>query len=271
MAVIACLLIGNETWELQERSLRSIRALHPEQSIVLYYSLDGDRDAIIEILRELKIEIVDIGKPGLMKIMSASTYSQYNSLEFNIKTSFKWLAILGAMSSKLDDVIFIDADIALISALPFSSFNEIWKYYDIFVQDEGNQLFPKHPCTGFIGFKCCEDNITLLETLHKEQCSAIVSGESQHDQTTFYQQILRDFECYKKVYFMPQMLFPVGYMAPIYRRFQQVDDLKLGGHDDPFIFHANWVVGIEAKSALMDAMLAPKPLGDTGENNLSSD
>ena len=262
MAVITCLLIGNETWQLQERSIRSLRALHPEQDILLYHSLDDDRDAIIETLRELKVETVDIGKPGLMKAMSASTYSRYNSLEFNIKTSFKWLAILGAMSSKLDDVIFIDADIAIISPLPFSSFNEIWKYYDIFVQDEGNQVFPKHPCTGFIGFKCREDNIVLLEKLHKEQCSAIVSGESQHDQTTFYQHISRDFECYKKVYFMPQMLFPVGYMAPIYSRFRQSDSIELEGHDDPFIYHANWVVGVEAKSALMDTMLAPKSMED---------
>lgn len=262
MAVITCLLIGNETWQLQERSIRSLRALHPEQDILLYHSLDDDRDAIIETLRELKVETVDIGKPGLMKAMSASTYSQYNSLEFNIKTSFKWLAILGAMSSKLDDVIFIDADIAIISPLPFSSFNEIWKYYDIFVQDEGNQIFPKHPCTGFIGFKCCEDNINLLEMLHKEQCSAIVSDEGQHDQAIFYQHISRDFECYKKVYFMPQMLFPVGYMAPIYSRFRQGDSMELEGHDDPFIYHANWVVGVEAKSALMDTMLAPKSMGD---------
>lgn len=259
MAVIACLLIGNETWELQEKSIRSLRAYHPDQAIILYYSIEGESTAIVETLKELNVETIDIGRPGLMGIMSSSKYSEYSTLEFNIKTTFKWLAILGAMSSKFDDVIFIDADIVTISPLPFSIFDEIWQHYDIFVQDEGNHLFPKHPCTGFIGFKYSEQNIAILEALHKEHCTTIVTGEGQHDQTIFWQYISRDIGLYKRIYFMPQLLFPVGYMAPVYARFTQDTSLPLVRQGDPFIYHANWAVGIQAKACLMDAMHPPTP------------
>lgn len=65
---------------------------------------------------------------------------------------------------------------------------------------------------------------------------------------------------------MPQMLFPVGYMAPIYSRFLPNQDIKLSGQSNPYIFHANWAVGIEAKSALMDAMLGSKLPEAEGDN-----
>jgi FkbM family methyltransferase len=211
---------------------------------------------------------VDIGKPGLMRLLSTTTYSPYNSAEFNIKTSFKWLALLAAMTSRLDNVIFMDADIKILSPLPFESFAEIWEHYDIFVQDEGNNILPKHPCTGFIGLKFCEANISLLEALHKEHCAAIVSTESQHDQSIFYNHIARNIDLYKRVYFLPQMLFPVGYLGPIYSRFKS--RVSLHGQSDPVIYHANWVVGIEAKAALMDGFESPEALVDQdGSGNVS--
>lgn len=257
MTVIVCLLIGNETWDLQERSIRSIRLHHPYQDIIAYYSLSEDRDAILEALKDFEVEAVDIGQPGLLMSTSASKYSNYNSLEFNIKTSFKWLAILGAMSTRLEDVVFIDADIVLLSPLPFDTLSKIWEHYDILIQDEGNNIFPKHPCTGFMGLKCCESNITLLERLHKEQCAAIVSGTSMHDQTIFYNHISREISIYKSIYFLPQLLFPVGYMGPVYDRFNAAPEgLRL--QSDPIIYHANWIVGIKGKAALMDAMLKDK-------------
>jgi FkbM family methyltransferase len=265
MTVVVGLLIGNDTWKLQEKSIRSLRAAHPDQDIILYYSLDEFGEYIVQTLNDLSVESVDIGRPGLMGSLSPSTYSNYNTLDFNIKTSFKWLALLGAMSTRLDNVIFLDADITIVTPLPFSVFNEIWEYYDVFAQDEGNSILPKHPCTGFMGFKFCEANIALLEKLHKEQCCAIVSGESQHDQTTFYNLIARDIEVYRKIYFLPQMLFPVGYMGPIYSRFNQ-SNIKLVGQSEPILYHANWVVGIEAKGKLMDAMHESSPTANTNEN-----
>jgi hypothetical protein len=88
-----------------------MRLHHPEHDIIVYYSLSEDRDIILKALHDFQVEAVDIGRPGLLMSTSANGYSNYNSLEFNIKTSFKWLAILGAMSTRLEDIMFIDADI----------------------------------------------------------------------------------------------------------------------------------------------------------------
>lgn len=256
MTVVVGLLIGNETWTLLERSITSLRAFHPEQDVIIYYSLADGAEEIVEALNTLGVETIDIGRPGLMELFSAATYSNYSTAEFNIKTSFKWLALLAAMTTRLEDVIFIDADIKIISPLPFSEFAEIWQHYDIFVQDEGNSILPKHPCTGFIGFKFCEANVSLLEALHKEQCAAIVSAQSQHDQGTFYNYIARSIDVYKRVYFLPQLLFPVGYLAPIYRDFQA--KIAPDARRVPVIYHANWVVGKDAKAALMDGFQDPE-------------
>ena len=155
------------------------------------------------------------------------------------------------MTSRLDNVIFIDSDIKLLSPLPLHKFDQRWEHYDAFLQDEGNDIFPKHPCTGFMGLKFCEANISLLEALHREHCTAIVSSESQHDQNIFCNYISRDINRYKKLYFLPQMLFPVGYMGPIYRDFN-TSDVILDGQSNPILYHANWVIGTKAKAALMD-------------------
>jgi hypothetical protein len=252
MTVLVNLLIGDETWELQKRSLRSIRNLHPDLNIVLYYSLSGDRTDILKALDGLQVEGVDIGAPGLLSMASSGEYSNYNTHLFNIRSSFKWLAMLGAMTSHLGNIIFVDADILLMRALPLSEFDEIWEHYEVFVQDEGTSLFPKHPCTGFVGMKFGEKNITLLDKLHKEQAAAILASESQHDQSIFFQHISRDIDTYKQVYFLPQNLFPVGYLAPIYRNFDS-SRVFIQGQEDPILYHANWTVGIENKAALMDA------------------
>jgi len=252
MTILVSLLIGDETWELQKRSLRSIRKFHPDQSITTYYSLSKDRSDILKALDDLQVNAVNIGTPGLLSLASSRDYSNYNSQLFNIKSSFKWLAILGAMTSYLQNTIFIDSDIRLLSQLPFANFEEIWEHYEVFVQDEGNSLFPKHPCTGFVGFKVGEHNITLLDRLHKAQAAAIVSAESQHDQTIFFQHISQDISLYKQIYFLPQRLFPVGYMAPIHKSHDS-SKLSMEGQDDPILYHANWAVGVQDKAALMDS------------------
>jgi len=252
MTVLVSLLIGDETWELQKRSLRSIRDFHPEIRIVTYHSLSNNKTEILKTLDSLQVDNVDIGTPGLLSLARSSEYSDYNTQSFNIRSSFKWLAMLGAMANYLDNIIFIDADILLMRALPFSSFDEIWEHYEIFVQDEGNSLFPKHPCTGFVGMKFGEQNITLLDKLHKEQAAAILSSEGQHDQSIFFQHISKSIETYKLIYFLPQSLFPVGYMAPIYRNFDS-SSVVMQGQEDPVLYHANWTIGVENKVALMDA------------------
>lgn len=252
MTAIVSLLIGNETWKLLERSLRSLRTFHPEQAVIVYYSLEPTHSDILEALESLGVEAVDIGMPGMLRFLPPTQYSEYNTTEFNIKTSFKWLAMMAAMTRKLDHVIFLDADIKIISELPFSIFEEIWEHYDIFVQDEGNMILPKHPCTGFIGFKFCDANISLLEHLHRIHCAALVSDQSQHDQSIFAGYVIGNIDTYKRIYFLPQLLFPVGYMGPIYAGFNN-QRVTLRGQSDPVIYHANWAVGIEAKASLMDA------------------
>jgi FkbM family methyltransferase len=269
MTVVVGLLIGNETWQLLERSIRSLRHFHPEQDVLIYYSLDECGKDIISTLESLGVATVDVGRPGLIGLLSAGTYSAYNTAEFNIKTSFKWLALLAAMTSRLEHVIFVDADIKIISPLPIASFEAIWEHYDVFVQDEGNGILPKHPCTGFIGFKFCEDNVALLEALHKEHCAAIVSADSQHDQAIFFNYISQRIDLYKKVYFLPQMLFPVGYLGPIYRRFNS-SRINLSGQMDPVIYHANWAVGVDAKAMLMDAFQSLSTKANAGADEFFS-
>jgi hypothetical protein len=252
MTVIVGLLIGNETWELQERSIRSLRHLHRDQTVIIYYSLDDAESGILSTLERLEVETIDIGKPGLMGLFSAGTYSAFDTAEFNIKTSFKWLALLEAMKTRQDNAIFVDADIKITSPLPFAEFDKIWESYDVFVQDEGTNILPNHPCTGFMGFKFCEANLLLLQALHKEHCASIVSADGKHDQMIFYDYISTFRDVYRRIYFLPQMLFPVGYLGPIYAAFKH-GAICSNGQVAPVIFHANWAVGIEAKAALMDS------------------
>ena len=89
MTVLVGLLIGTETWNLHERSINSIRSLHPDLSVVTYYSVGSDEARVVQTLKELNVDAINIGKPGLLPNLSTTDYTTYNTQEFNIKTSFE--------------------------------------------------------------------------------------------------------------------------------------------------------------------------------------
>ena len=58
MTVVVGLLIGHETWQLLERSLRSLRQLHPDQGVLIYHSLESAEDTILKTLQALSTRTI---------------------------------------------------------------------------------------------------------------------------------------------------------------------------------------------------------------------
>ena len=138
---------------------------------------------------------------------------------------------------------------------------EDWDFGDfpIFVQDEGTFIFPKYACTGFMGFNYSDLCLHFLKSAHQEQSSKIVSQVSVHDQTIFNEMIAADLDLYKQVYYLPQGLFPVGYMGPAYKAFNNDEHRSLLNlPEKPILYHANWAVGYQDKLKLMSSISSPQ-------------
>lgn len=253
MVVLATLLLGDETWPMQQRSLRSIRAHHPDLPVVTYYALEK-AGAILEELKGFHVEAIDIQERGFLRRIPAGGYASYNSALFNLKTAYKWCLIHDLLVKYKCPVIFVDADIKLLQPLPLRDLSCILDGYQCFVQDEGNTLFPKHPCTGFMGFAYSDQTLSLLEELLKAHAADLIYGKGRHDQDLFYSYLKDHADFQRQIYYLPQRLFPVGYMAPLYRNYRSEN--RSGQLSSPILFHANWVVGCDAKAALMDAFVA---------------
>lgn len=259
MPTLVTLTIGEETWEMQRASLMSLRIQKQDLRVHCYFSLGQNKDAIIDEIKAFKFIPIDIGQPGLLALVDSREYSGFNSMEFDIKTSFKWLAILKSLTDTEEPVIFLDSDITICKPLPLKEFEEIWKHFPIFVQDEGLSVFPKHACTGLMGFNYSDLCLRFLKSAHYEQSSKIVSNESVHDQTIFNGMIAADLDLYKQIYYLPQCLFPVGYMGPIYKAFSNNEyRALLNLPEKPILYHANWAVGYQDKLKLMGSISLPQ-------------
>ena len=255
MATLVTLTIGDETWKMQKASLVSLRIHNKELRVYCYISLGQSKDSIVDEIRSLNCIPMDIGHPELLAESNTEEYCNYETPMFNIRTSFKWIALLNTLKETKEPVIFLDSDITMCAPLPIEKFENIWTHFPIFVQDEGLSVFPKQACTGLMGFNYSDFCMRFLESAYREHSSAIASQVSVHDQIIFNKMISSNIDLYKQIYYLPQGLFPVGYLGPIYKGFNTSQHRALLRFPEkPILYHANWAVGYQDKLKLMGSI-----------------
>lgn len=188
--------------------------------------------------------------------ITQAQYAPYGTPVFN---GICWAKIdlLRHLLDRHDHVVYADLDIGwLRDPLPYLA--RVAEHYPLAFQTEGLPSFPPTLCCGFVSVRRSDRAIDFLQALLARRT------DGHDDQTACNAMIAERPGWLKDIYLLPETLFVngLGYRLMQNERMPPVtmeDDLQ------PFLFHANWTLGVANKRKLL-AMVpgspADEPVGD---------
>ncbi len=180
---------------------------------------------------------------------STGQYSSFGSASFN-EICWSKIALVRRLIETHDHVVYADLDIGwLRNPLPYLA--QVAGLYPIAFQTEGLPRFPPAICCGFISLRRSDRTIAFLDAL-LAQWRPGDDGGVNDDQTACQQMIEREPAWLRDIYLLPESLFANGLF---YRNLQAgpTAPIAMEGRLQPFLFHANWTIGLDNKRALLAA------------------
>lgn len=175
-------------------------------------------------------------------------YAGFGSAPFS-DISWAKIALIRRLIDAHEHIVYADLDIGWLHN-PLPHLAEVARQYPIAFQTEGLARFPPAICCGFISLRRSARTIELLDTL-LAQSRQSDHGQRIDDQAACQQLIARDAAWLRDIYFLPEALFVNGLG---YSTMQQAIAPVAMEHElQPFLFHANWTVGLESKRKLLAA------------------
>lgn len=230
------LIHGNDLLSLFRNNLLSAKKSRISLDKIAYInraSVQFYEDTCLEF--DVDIVAVDI-------VADQSSYSEWGTPDFNEVTSYKWLIIIDALKRGYKNVIYSDVDIAYI--IDFDGYiSNLARQYKLGMQSESLPQFPAECCTGFMYFR--NDTVDILKQIVEINKINLAHG---NDQDIFNKIYCGNINLQKELYLLPEALFPNGLH---YKNFLQDSYDPIRGRLQPFIFHANYVLGLEAKIGLL--------------------
>ncbi|UVO31774.1 glycosyltransferase family 77 protein [Bradyrhizobium arachidis] len=205
---------------------------------------DGVRRAVSEHSLDIAV-LPDASLPAT----ADDQYAGFGSAEFS-DISWAKIALIRRLVDAHEHIVYADLDIGwLRNPLPYLA--EVARQYPIAFQTEGLPRFPPAICCGLISLRRSDRTIELLDTL------LVQSRQSDHgkridDQAACQQLIARDATWLKDIYFLPEALFVNGLGYPLLQH--AVAPVAMEHELQPYLFHANWTVGLESKRKLLAAV-----------------
>lgn len=173
-----------------------------------------------------------------------TSYSEFGTRDFNRVTNLKWTIISQALSEGRRLVLFSDADIVFMR--PFLDYLEAMSSHtSVGMQSENLNSFPPEFCTGFMYFT--PESMPIV--LDLEGFSA-ANDYDANDQVMLRNWLPQERAQSARIYELNGALFPNGKLA----RGLMGSTGDAPGFPEavqPFLFHANWLAGLENKKAVL--------------------
>jgi hypothetical protein len=174
--------------------------------------------------------------------VEGAQYVPYGTHEFNRINLMKWELIINTLKVGYDCVIYSDVDIAFAS--DFTSYLKgVTRHYSCGIQSESQNKYPPTYCAGFMFFAA--GAMKLLEELREKGQNFADIG---NDQDLLNIEIAKRPHISKEIMLLPEGLFQNGLY---FQTYQEQDFLPMRDKLQPFMFHANFVIGTSAKRELL--------------------
>ena len=215
--------------------------------ILIGYLNESDLPALPVNIRVQLIKLENTKELGLDN--SSGSYSDFSEDDFYRIVQLKWQLLQRVLELDFDFVIYSDTDIYW-NIDPIDELSSVFNLRaEVSVQIQSFTDLLSHPklCMGFVAFRNSEvTNEFLAECKQRHLSHSMSSGRIGDDDIVTQYYLENNFPQF--IQELPQTTFPVGRMLNLYNVKSKYPGLP---SPEPFIFHANYVVGLRNKIILM--------------------
>lgn len=244
-----CLLLINKIDTLPLLSIESIRN-YSSNPIYIGYLDFKDVEDLSEISNIIFIDLSESAELLELSNDSSKGYSDYSSEYFFSLVQLKWQLFKEVLSDEnIEYLVYTDADVLWLDKASDYVVSIFENNFDIHVcvQDATFKNSRRDLCMGFFAMRNSSETRALIN-----ECSELHKASLKTNSRIGDDEIISIYfaqEGNRKMFnLLPQMGFPVGSLINAYQDKSPFSGLVLGR---PYIFHANYVVGVKRKALLM--------------------
>lgn len=246
--VAVCLLVINKIDHLPRIAVSSILEKSSCHVFIGYLNQEDVQD----FTEDPRVSLIDLNLSvkALGVDINAGGYQDYLKSDFFKLIQLKWaLLTLASQQTMCDYLILNDIDVIWLkdaSEFVVSTF-EIYQDSQVLIQDNSSNPADPSLCMGFVVFKLNDKSQDLFNNL------AIRHSEMYRvDNSIGDDGVISDFfhsgDGYKVIRLLPQSVFPTGNLISLYSPRFLFPGLAA---PSPYIFHANYVIGLRKKLLLL--------------------
>lgn len=246
-------MIINSIPRLPEIAVKSILRNFEGRIFVGYldYSDVKDFDALSERIICVNL-LKDAERLGITSHISG--YRDYLEEDFFKLVQLKW----SLFETLLDDVtndylIYSDVDVVWMKSAAL----EITKAFEqnpschFYVQDVSRNIATTDLCMGFVGIRNSELSRSIIHASRIKHAEMLILNPKTGDDAVITE-VFKDKTYRHNIVPLPQVVFPAGYLINYFRKNSTFVGINA---EIPFIFHANYVVGLHRKMLLLYVFL----------------
>jgi hypothetical protein len=244
-----CFLVINHIEELPRVSILSALRNSSLHVLVGYIS---ERDILP--LRDLPVNFVQIRDQE--SPLRRGEYSAFDESDFYRIVMNKWELLLQSLP-QYDFLIYSDIDVIWIR----DAGDEIYSIFslngetDIIIQSFGESESNPSLCMGFVAVRNSERANNFLKVCQAKH-KALMVGNARVGDDDVATEVMRDLNYPQWLHRLSPVYFPVGNLVSLFGKRQSFPGLQ---SPIPFIFHLNYVVGLENKRLMLRVISRENP------------
>lgn len=247
--VIVALVATKGLEDFLENSLTGLIRVGVDPGIVHVARPDNAADSIDPIVRKAgavvdAFALFDQPLPAAM----LDHYVDYGT-ELFVALNWAKVRYIRWLLDRYRHVVYADLDVGWL-ADPLWYLDAVASFYPLAFQTEALQRFPPVLCWGFLSAKSSGATLGLFDAMLAEYDARPPGQPMLDEQKTLDAMITTNPGLLGHVYLLPEGLFVngIGYRNLLG---EPAAVTPLHGKIEPFIFHANWTVGLASKRKLM--------------------
>jgi hypothetical protein len=207
-----------------------------------------DKDELLELVKKYNLPIYVDTERALDKISGSRVGSYVFGTPCYNQFMHQKVLFIQRNLHIYRHVIYSDLDVAWLRN-PVPHLNEIHKEHSFAFQSEAQSVCRKILCFGFVSIRSSVISRYFISSLVKnlKPSGSLALHESDQEALNRLHQTSRYF--YRTVYVLSEALFPNGLGYKLFAK--DDEDTQLTQKLEPYIFHANFVVGLPKKRYLL--------------------
>lgn len=248
---LICLLVINKIDVMPEIALNSILKSTSEDILIGYIN-EAD---IVDLPKSSRITCVNLLElRSIDGVNGSAEYVDFSQEIFYKLVQYKWVLLDYAKKMNFGTIVFSDFDVYWNKS-PIPQLNETFsKFSEINIQIQTYTSVPSNEqlCMGFVAFRNDVSKDNLFNSLSELHRKALLMNPFTGDDNVISDVYNSDLNFRGQCKLLPQSTFPTGNLVNMYARKNLFPGLI---PYEPFIFHANFVVGSKKKVLLLKTFI----------------